>query len=413
MRMTALPLKAQSNLTVLKTQSWQSILRLARLSRLTFLVTVRTKSSTSTFRVPLIRTPLSLSLDPLLIEPIFRIDSNKGIKAKSLSAWDTNIRDVADPVSDKDAVNLRSVQSAVGDLEQRIKERLDSLIVETSSGQMKWQVVQHPMTAGTFTTYDRNGSTTYSVADTHDLQVNNTNLSGYDFHWDRLEPGMYLYMSGPLGLLVRFRVVAEPVDNGAWTSIKVADGFVSPDTYAWYANDEFDVAFRTFTGGSTDLDEYLPIDGSKAMTGPLQADTKVTAKVKDDGNTFETAVVMAEGWRSGATASAARLTLSNKYNNNAYATIDFLGTSEANRNVQFDGAKFEFKKFGSSRDGFTIRGRANNGSGIGNNANYFLSTTIPLVARTSMPSITLASRTLLTTWPLLDSLAVCLVVRVL
>ena len=67
------------------------------------------------------------------------------------------------------------------------------------------------------------------------------------------------------------------------------------------------MAFRTFTGGSTDLDEYLPIDGSKAMTGPLQADTKVTAKVKDDGSTFETAVLMAEGWRSGATAAAARL----------------------------------------------------------------------------------------------------------
>ena len=156
-----------------------------------------------------------------------RLDSNKGIRAKNLSAWDTNIKDVADPVNDKDAVNLKSVQDAVGDLETRIRERLDDLIVETSSGQMKWQVVQNPMTAGTFTTYDRNGSTTYNIADTHDLQVNNTNLSGYDFHWDRLEPGMYLYMSGPLGLLVRFRVVAEPVDNGSWTSIKVADGFVS------------------------------------------------------------------------------------------------------------------------------------------------------------------------------------------
>ena len=299
---------------------------------------------------------------------IFRIDSNKGIRAKNFSAWDTNIKDVADPVNDKDAVNLRSVEDAVGDLETRIRERLDELIIETSSGQMKWQVVQHPMTAGTFTTYDRNNSTTYNIAETHDLQVNNTNLSGYDFNWGRLEAGMYLYMAGPLGLLVRFRVVADPVDNGSWTSIKVADGYVSPDTYAWYANDEFDVTFRTFTGGNTDLDEYLPIDGSKAMTGPLQADTKVTAKVKDDGSTFETAVVMAEGWRSGATTAASRLTLSNKYNNNAYATIDFLGTSEANRNVQFDGAKFEFKRFGSSRDGFTIRGRANNGSGIGNNA---------------------------------------------
>ena len=89
------------------------------------------------------------------------------------------------------------MQDAVGDLETRIRERLDDLIVETTSGQMKWQVVQHPMTAGTFTTYDRNNSTTYNIADTHDLQVNNTNLSGYDFHWDRLEPGMYLYMSWP------------------------------------------------------------------------------------------------------------------------------------------------------------------------------------------------------------------------
>ena len=86
-----------------------------------------------------------------------------------------------------------------------------------------------------------------------------------------------------------------PIDpaNDYW-KIKVADGECQDDSYVVSDNDEWDVIFRSVSGGTADLDDYLPIDGSKAMTGPLQADTKVTAKVKDDGNTFETAVLMAD-----------------------------------------------------------------------------------------------------------------------
>jgi hypothetical protein len=131
------------------------------------------------------------------------------------------------------------------------------------------------------------------------------------------------------------------------------------------------VIFRSVSGGTANLDDYLPIDGSVAMTGELQADTKVTAKVKGDGSVFETAVVMAEGWRSGATTDAARITLSNKYNANSYTTINYKGTSGTNGVLTFDRAKIEFNRLGNNRDGFTIKGRSDVG-GTWNNDNTLL-----------------------------------------
>ena len=84
--------------------------------------------------------------------------------------------------------------------------------------------------------------------------------------------------------------------------------------------------------------------------------------------TFETAVLMAEGYRSGATTDAARLTLSNNgYNANSYATINYYGTSGSNGVLEFDRAKAEFKRLGNNKDGFVLRGRTNAGGTWGNN----------------------------------------------
>ena len=308
-------------------------------------------------------------------DAIFRIDSNKGIKVKDLKAWDTTIGDVADPQISKDAVNLRTAEKMIGDLEQRIRDKLDNLINENAAGEMKWAIVQFPQAQGTFTTWsglNGSGSTEPDVTKVRTIQAHNTNLSGYPFGWDQLKPGQYIYMTGPMEILARFRITSEPENKGDYTQFNVADGFTSPEGISFFADDEYSVMFREFSGGSADLDEYLPIDGSKPMTGELEAYHKVMAKIPvaaDSSNQeFETAVLMAEGWRSGTGASGARITLSNKYNNNAYATIDYYGTTEASGNVQFARAKYEFKRFGNSRDGFTIRGRADNGGSVGNNA---------------------------------------------
>ena len=209
--------------------------------------------------------------------PIFRIDSNKGIKAKNLKAWDTTIGDVADPQISKDAVNLRTAEKMVGDLEQRIRDSLDNLIKENAAGQMKWQIVQFPQTAGTFTSFNSGNSTEADPRNIKDLQVHNTNLSGYPFGWDQLKPGQYVYMTGPMEILVRFRVVGEPENKGTWTSIPVADGFASPDGYTFAQNDEFNVMFREFSGGTANLDDYVTKEEFEEVKNELQA-------FKDDVN---------------------------------------------------------------------------------------------------------------------------------
>ena len=113
---------------------------------------------------------------------IFRLDSNKGLKAKDLSAWDTNIRDVADPVNDKDAVNVRYLE------DRAITDRtfLDSLITETTLGSdevARWYRTR--MTAGTFNTWTRrNGSSsTNDPAQVREIWAHKFNMSGYQFNW--------------------------------------------------------------------------------------------------------------------------------------------------------------------------------------------------------------------------------------
>ena len=198
-------------------------------------------------------------------EPIFRIDSNKGIKAKGLSAWDTNIRDVADPVNDKDAVNKRY-------FEDRITDRLDKFITENSAGSMKWMMEQYPLRSGHFSTWTTNGGqTTADPMQTREIWAHMYNMSGYQFHWEDVRPNTWLYMAGPNGALARFRVVADPINvpaNNYW-KIKAADPEVTPADYTFSNDDQWDVVFRTFTGGNTDLDDYVTQEEFEALKDDL------------------------------------------------------------------------------------------------------------------------------------------------
>jgi hypothetical protein len=204
-------------------------------------------------------------------EVILRLDSNRGIRARNLNMDNTNINKLADPVDPDHAVNLKTVDGLIDDLEDRLTDRLDTLITDNSSGEMKFAVKQMPSDNGDFQCMTANGSsTTYDPMQTREIWAHNQNLSGYDFKWDKVEPNMYFYMAGPNDSLARFRVVAAPVDQGRWTRIKVNNPEIYPADQQWVVGDVWDILFRTFTGESTNLDDYVKKSGG-TMTGPLEA----------------------------------------------------------------------------------------------------------------------------------------------
>jgi hypothetical protein len=204
-------------------------------------------------------------------EVILRLDSNRGIRARHLNMDNTNISKLADPTEDEQAVNLRTVDSLIDSLEDRITDRLDTLITDNSSGEMKFAVKQMPSDNGDFQCMTTNGaSTTYDPMETREIWAHNQNLSGYDFKWDKVEPNMYFYMAGPNDSLARFRVVAAPIDQGRWTRIKVNNPEIYPEDQKWEVNDVWDILFRTFTGDSVNLNDYVKKTGD-TMTGPLEA----------------------------------------------------------------------------------------------------------------------------------------------
>ena len=204
-------------------------------------------------------------------EVILRLDSNRGIRARNLNMDNTNISKLADPTDDEQAVNLRTVDSLIDSLEDRITDRLDTLITDNSSGEMKFAVKQMPSDNGDFQCMTTNGaSTTYDPLETREIWAHNQNLSGYDFKWDKVEPNMYFYMAGPNDSLARFRVVAAPIDQGRWTRIKVNNPEIYPEDQKWEVNDVWDILFRTFTGDSVNLNDYVKKTGD-TMTGPLEA----------------------------------------------------------------------------------------------------------------------------------------------
>jgi hypothetical protein len=196
---------------------------------------------------------------------------------------DTNIFKLADPVDPDHAVNLKTVDGLIGNLEDRLTDRLDTLITDNSSGEMKFVVKQMPTVAGEFVCLTANGSsTTYEPMQTREIWAHNQNLSGYDFRWSEVKPNTYFYMAGPDDSLARFRVVADPQDQGTWTKIKVNNPEIYPDDKKWVVNDQWDILFRTFTGESTDLDDYVKKSGD-TMTGQLEAQL-VTDYIKFSGD---------------------------------------------------------------------------------------------------------------------------------
>ena len=79
-----------------------------------------------------------------------------------------------------------------------------------------------------------------------------------------------------------------------------------------------------------DLDGYLPLDGSDPMTGDLTA-PRVNIKTPDYGD----GVLLVEGKRDNINAVSARVTFSNRYNSNAYGSIQWYASSSNNGYFKF------------------------------------------------------------------------------
>lgn len=287
-------------------------------------------------------------------EIIFRLDSNRGVRARNLNMDDTNITKLADPVNPDHAVNLKTVDGLIGNLEDRLTDRLDTLITDNSSGEMKYVVKQMPTVAGEFMCLTTNGAqTTYDPTQTREIWAHNTNLSGYDFRWSEVKPNMYFYMAGPDDSLARFRVVADPQDQGTWTKIKVNDPEIYPNDKKWVVNDTWDILFRTFTGESTDLDDYVKKTGD-TMTGPLEAQLH-TDYIKFSGDSkriveggsvrmeFDNRVIIDKGTTvpgggfelKGRTSEGTNHKLLQVYHNNTGGTdaVNYYGKQEGDTNL--------------------------------------------------------------------------------
>ena len=122
-------------------------------------------------------------------EPILRIDSNKGLKAKYLSAWETRIRDVAAPENEDDATNKAYVDAADQHLQTKIDEleqELDVVAPRLESGAYTYsdspavKAGEMHVASGTFT------------AGTDVVLFNDVALDGKTHTWAELNEGDYL-----------------------------------------------------------------------------------------------------------------------------------------------------------------------------------------------------------------------------
>lgn len=287
-------------------------------------------------------------------EVILRLDANRGIRARNLNMDNTNINKLADPTNAEHAVNLRTVDSLIDNLEDRLTGRLDTLITDNSSGEMKFAVKQMPSDNGDFQCMTTNGtSTTYDPMQTREIWAHNKNLSGYDFKWDKVEPNMYFYMAGPNDSLARFRVVAAPLDQGRWTRIKVNSPEIYPADQKWEVNDVWDILFRTFTGDSVDLDDYVKKTGD-VMTGQLEAQLVTdyikfsgdSKRIVEDGSirmTIDKRIIIEKGTTvpgagfelKGRTSEGANQRLLQVYHNNTGSTdaVNYYGRQDGNTNL--------------------------------------------------------------------------------
>ena len=221
---------------------------------------------------------------PIKVDEIQEKTAGDGIEIKhQVSLNDKKIIELADPTGDQHAVNLRTVDGLIDNLEDRITGRLDTLITDNSSGTMKFVVKQMPSDNGDFMCMTQNGaSTTYDPKQTREIWAHNKNLSGYDFKWEKVEPNMYFYMAGPDDSLARFRVVADPIDQGRWTRLRVNDPEIYPEGKQWEVGQQWNIVFRTFTGDSVDLDGFVKKSGDE-MTGRLKTQL-ITDYIKFEGS---------------------------------------------------------------------------------------------------------------------------------
>ena len=218
---------------------------------------------------------------PIKVDEIHEKNSNHGVVFKNaISMSQHKITKLFDPENDEDAVNLRTVQAKVAEVEGKIKDRLDELIVDNSAGTMKYMMRQNPMSDGEFNCWTLNGSqSTTDPMQTKELWIYENNLYGYPFNWDEVRPNSYFYMSGPNGALIRYKVINTIyVTSSNYYRIQVSSPEVIPENYTWTNNDEWEVIFRSFTGGDSNLDDFLRLDGSNKMKGNLSVDNN---SVKD------------------------------------------------------------------------------------------------------------------------------------
>ncbi len=212
---------------------------------------------------------------PIKVDEVHEKNADHGVLFKNTINMDQNkITNLADPENADDAVNLQAVESVVDGLEQKLIGRLDEIIVDNSAGTMRYVNRQQPMSAGEFNTWTANGSqSTNDPSLVRQIWVWETNLSGYPFNWDEVKPNSYFYMSGPSGAMARYRITqVSYVQSSNYYKISVADPDVTPTDYRFSSGDDWEVIFRSFTGGDSNLDDFLRLDGTNKMKGNLDVD---------------------------------------------------------------------------------------------------------------------------------------------
>ena len=126
-------------------------------------------------------------------EPILRIDSNKGLKAKNLSAWDTRVREVAAPEDEQDATNKTYVDEIGTRLQAEIDQLalgLEALIVQREAGKWTYKGALAdgiPSSAGEFSL----GSDDLT-ASTNVIILNQTDLTGKFHGFGDVDVGDYV-----------------------------------------------------------------------------------------------------------------------------------------------------------------------------------------------------------------------------
>ena len=248
---------------------------------------------------------------PIKVSEIQEKNAGKGIKIYHEVDMDgKRITEVAPPIDQQDVVNLRFLNDKIG-----------QFLGENSIGKMSWRFTMNPA-QGQFATWELNGSTSTNVpSKTRQIWASNTNIDGYPFGWDTTIAGTYLYLTMDDGRVIRYRIQSVD-DQGSYSKINVTD-YEAPTApvYEFIDSDEFDVGFRTLSGGTGDLDDYVAKTGDK-MTGKLET-PELAVKDVTPGTM---APVLIEGWVDGVEASA-QILMSNKQYANAYGAIKWHGNN--------------------------------------------------------------------------------------